>query len=192
MVPRAFSKRRSAILLAALCTGPGIIGAWTPACAQTAYIYGLSAWYAVGDTIQFWGDSDESTVLTPSCYGWEGSCLIDRAFGFRKATNVDTETCTADHGDTCYVHAVICCYWAGDCSGEISAPCWPTEESCWATEEDCGLNCYCLSLWRVDGFNDAPGDVIGGCYRVSLICDPTDEDCETPDFCDVKRTWWQN
>ena len=160
---------------------------------QSTYIFGDPGWFAIGDTIQFMGDSQQSTVQTAEC-SWDEPCYIDKGLTFRKVENANLSTCSADElpSDTCYVCAVVCCFFFGDCGGDRQGMCegGGVPHDCWETADECGEYCLCKSLFEVTGYNSAPGDREYVCYGISLIC-ISDEDCEDGlAGCDVVRKWF--
>lgn len=156
--------------------------------AQSTYLFGKQGWFAIGDTLQFMGDSYVGSPGYDDC-PWDDGCEIDSGFTLRKVMDVDLENCTADElpSDTCYVCAVVCCFFMGDCD---SSPCGEGEVECWETEEECGNYCFCKALFVVTAYNSSPGDLELGCYTVDLLCD-SDEACENGlSGCDVVQKWF--
>jgi hypothetical protein len=150
---------------------------WPP---PDTFVYGKEAWWAVGDTVQFVGDSGLLLLGEGGCssydQGW-GSCHIDTGFTFRRITDFDDGDCSYTPGDTCYMCKVRCCFF------------WATDGPCGTCSCGCNPHDLCKSFWKVVEFYQS-GPTGRGCYESEFVSDCADEACESgTSMCSTVSRW---
>lgn len=153
-----------------------------PLCHGSAFIYGGAGWYAVGDTIQFVGDSNvDGGPGGGGCaaHKWTwANCHVDNGLTFRQVTDVDLQSCSYTASSTCdLVKAECCAFWGSEDVCPSCSYCCP----------DCDL---CLSFWEVIDFH-ADGVTGRGCWELEFVADCDASNCLAGTaFCSQRRNWF--